>query len=199
MKSSYRQKPLGRVRINDRPEIIDQSYGSRRQSPNDIATPASYTRSNSQRRSNASDNRAAPHSPFPRGSTRLYSSVYRQKSFLDKPEEINPLDHRIGIHGGTTSNLEYLPHRLKVNKHPVSLEDRIRDLTRENGYLRQELALHKDIRRTLLELKDKTDKAQLYLRDALQDASSKVSRGEQRLLHYWGIYHNDGNGEPKMF
>lgn len=198
MNHSYRRRPHGRVRINDRPEIIDQYYGSQRRPPSGIATSAPYARNTSQKPSNTSD-KTAPHSPYPQGTTRLHSSIYRQRPLPDRPEEVNPLDHRIGTHGGTTSNLEYLPHRLKVNKHPVSSEDRIRDLTRENGYLRQELALHKDIRRTLLELKEKTEKAQFYLHDALQDASSKMARGEQRLLDYWGIHHNDGSQETKMF
>ena len=183
MNQSYRQKSQNRVRIDDRPEIIDQSYGNQKRPPSGIATPAPCARNTSQKPSNKSE-KVAPHSSFSQGSTRLRSSISRQRPFSDRSKEVNRLDHRIFTHGGTTSNLEYLPHRLKVNKDPMSLEHRIRNLTRENGYLRQELTLHKNIRRTLLELKQKIEKAQFYLHDVLPDAFSKLAREEQQLLNY---------------
>ena len=116
------------------------------------------------------------------------------------PQEITTLDHRIHTRGGTTSNLDCLPHRLKIDKkQPTSSEQSIRELTRENGYLRQELALYKDIRLVLFDLQEKTKQANLTLQDALRDVTRKVARGEQRLLNYWGVHIDDGNEEIKVF
>ena len=152
MNQLYYQRPYKRVRINDKPEIIGQSYGSQRRSLSGIATPALCTKNTSQKYSNKNE-KAAPHSSFLQSSTRLRSSDSRQKSSLNKLEEVNRLNHRNFIYEKTVSNLEYLPHRFKVNKDPISLEYKIRDLTQENDYLRQELIKYKNINQTLFKSK----------------------------------------------
>ena len=39
-----------------------------------------------------------------------------QKSGFSSDYEVTALDHQIGDHGGTTSTLDYLPHRLRLTK-----------------------------------------------------------------------------------
>jgi hypothetical protein len=62
-----------------------------------------------------------------------------------KPPEVNELDHRIGLAGGSTIALEATAHRMQASKvkPPADLRIRIEELTRENGYLRLEIQYYR--------------------------------------------------------
>lgn len=115
--------------------------------------------------------------------------------------DVTTLDHHISKDGGTTSTLEYLPHRLKISKQrqPLSLKEQIEELTRENGYLRQELAYHKDTRETLMKLYKHVQESNQRVENALRETSEGIAISEQQLLDYWGIHHDDGNAVDKIF
>ena len=76
---------------------------------------------------------------------------------------------------------------------------RIHELTRENGYLREELAMYKDTRTALRELQERTKQAHQILNNALQDVSRRLARSERRLLDYWGVNIDDASEEAVIF
>ena len=114
---------------------------------------------------------------------------------------MTPLDSRIGNLGGTTSTLECLPHRLRISKssQPIPLEQRIEELTREAGHLRQELAYHKETRAACMKFFDATNQAQQNLQNAIVEMSRKVAISEQRFENYWKSQPDGGNWEELVF
>ena len=110
-----------------------------------------------------------------------------------RPAEVTALDHHIASRGGTTSKIEKLPSQIQLSKcrSPLNRGERIEELTRENGYLRQELALYEDTRDAMVCLHVKTTKAYKLLQEGLQELSQKIVLSERSLLDYWGIDLND--------
>ena len=88
-----------------------------------------------------------------------------------------------------TSTIEKLPSQLQLNKNrsPPTRSKRIEELTRENGYLRQELAHHHETHCAMVTLHAKTVRAYKVLQEGLQELSQQVAGSERRLLEYWGI------------
>ncbi|KAL9609950.1 MAG: hypothetical protein Q9167_005323 [Letrouitia subvulpina] len=119
------------------------------------------------------------------------------------PSEISALDHQIAAGGGTTSTLEITPDRLRASKskRSISPRERIEELTRADGYLRQELAHYKEKLRAADACHDQTRKAQEMvaqaydtvirahdmIEDALEEFDQRVSVSERALLDYWQI------------
>ena len=117
---------------------------------------------------------------------RLHPRTRKRKA---ETPEVSLLDHRIFTHGGTTSVIDSLPSQLNLRKrraHPPPSKE-LEELTRENGYLREELALHQETRLAITKLHRKTIEAYQILQNALQEMSQKVATSEERLLQYWGI------------
>lgn len=114
---------------------------------------------------------------------------------------ITPIDSRIGDLGGTTSTLKCLPHRLRVSKtsQRISSEQRIEELTRETGHLRQELAYHKETRAACMQFFDATRHAQQDLYNAIAEMSRRVAISEQRFESYWRTQSVEGNWEEHVF
>ena len=106
-----------------------------------------------------------------------------------RPAEVTALNHHIASRGGMTSNIEKLPNQLQLNKHrsSPSQSQRIEELTRENGYLRQELAHHQETHCAMVILHAKTVRAYKVLQEGLQELSQRVAGSERCLLEYWGI------------
>ena len=123
------------------------------------------------------------------------------KPLPGEPEELTPLDHRIAIQGGTTSNIDYLPNRLKIHKTRISKSpsEEIWELTQENGYLREELAYYKRAFKSTHDFKEEVSRAHRLLQQALQTMSRRAKDSEGQLLQYWGIHWDDGNEEIKVF
>lgn len=117
-------------------------------------------------------------------------NVHRPQS--GRPE-VTALDHHIASRGGMTSKIEKLPSQLQLNKTcpPPTWSQQIEELTRENGYLRQELAHHQEMQCAMITLHTKTVRAYKVLQEGLQKLSQQVAGSEKRLLEYWGI--NLGN------
>jgi predicted acylesterase/phospholipase RssA len=128
-------------------------------------------------------------------------SGHSRGSRISSDYEVTALDHLIGDHGGTTSTLECLPHRLRLTKEkePETLKEHIEKLTRENGYLRQELAYYKETREILMRLYGSINESHRLMEDALCEASKGFATSEQRLLEYWGIHHDDGSSVDNVF
>ncbi len=109
------------------------------------------------------------------------------------PTEVTLLDHQILAGGGTTSTLENIPNRLRASKtkRAVSQKQWIEELTKDNGYLRQELAYYKEVQQALLALHHETAQASALLEEALEKFSQKVAESEKPLLDYWNINLDD--------
>jgi len=122
-----------------------------------------------------------------------HRTPHHPTALLGRPAEVTALDHCIASRGGTTSKIEKLPSQIQVTKYrsPPNRDQRIEELTRENGYLRQELALYEETRDAMVSLHTKTTKAYKLLREGLQELSEKVALSEKSLLEYWGIDLND--------
>ena len=125
----------------------------------------------------------------------------RSRSLSYTASTVTPLDNRISQLGGTTSTLECLPQRLRIAKSSrrVSPQQRIEELIRENGHLRQELAYHKDTRVACLKFFEATRHAQQLLHNAIAEMSRKAAISEQRFENYWRSQCTDGNWEEHVF
>ena len=124
------------------------------------------------------------------------ADTFRSRPLSGAMNGVASVDHWIGQGGGTTSTLEFLPHRLKISKAKttVTMEQRIEELTRENGYLRQELAYHKDTQVAIMGLYDSAKTAVRRLQESLEEASRRIAMSENRLLEYWTIRRGDHIG-----
>ncbi|PGG96167.1 hypothetical protein AJ79_09698 [Helicocarpus griseus UAMH5409] len=115
------------------------------------------------------------------------------EEFADVP--ITYLDHTIARHGGRTASIDRLPGVMNREKATsTSPQDKLLDLTRENGRLRAELAYHQKTRKVLMELYArivevyKTSSTTMEkLNNAVQCSSQGLAVAERDLLRYWGI------------
>jgi len=123
------------------------------------------------------------------------SPVYQQKPLPDIP-----IEHRTGETRGVGLDVRF-PQRLRVHKihAPLTAEQKIQQLTQQNGYLVEELAALEETRRTMKELQQKTQKAFLILEEALRNVSQQLNASERRLYEYWGLHFDDGSTEIKAF
>jgi len=116
-----------------------------------------------------------------------------------QPPEITSLDARIARAGGTSSRVELLPHRLRETKlrPSTSAAMQLDDLTRENGYLRQEIAFYQESRNAMLAFHSQTLDTYKGLQSALKELSEKLALADSRLERYWGISLN-GTGKEDV-
>ncbi|KAJ5946396.1 hypothetical protein N7454_003235 [Penicillium verhagenii] len=113
-------------------------------------------------------------------------------------EEITPADHHILSLGGTTSNLDRLPSRLKRAKtSSPDLTVRFEELVYEMSYLRAELQWHKETKQILLEFQGKVVDIFTSLEDALARAAARLDESEQRYVTLWDP--NSGSGAGGFF
>lgn len=161
-----------RVRVMASPEIFFPTEPPKEK----ISSPLQHVRS-----PGTEQDAAAEESTREWRSTRSYSS--------NSPTEVTTLDHQIAAGGGTTSTLENTPSRLRASKakRPVSQKQWIEELTKDNGYLRQELAYYKDVQQALLALHGETARASAMLEEALENFSQRIAESEKPLLDYWQI------------
>jgi len=127
--------------------------------------------------------------------------AFCQRPTSGRAGDVAAIDDRIARNGGTTSTYEQLPHRLRISKqrHPVSSEERVVELTRTNGYLLQELAYYKDMQVADMKFYVAVMELHTKLGDALKERSQKRADAESTLLNYWGIDFGDGNVEEAIF
>ena len=138
--------------------------------------------------------------PIKRGLSSTHPA-FRQRPASGRAGDVVALDHQIIRNGGTTSTYEQLPHRLQIwkHQHPITLGERVVELTRTNGYLLQELAFHKDTQAADMEFYETVRELHRKLEDALKERSRKRANAESTLLGYWGIDFGDGNVEDTVF
>jgi hypothetical protein len=98
---------------------------------------------------------------------------------------MSPLDQSVASHRGTTSAIDMLPHQLPIHK-ATPYKDRVDELTRENDYLRRELAYYKDIQVAMLEFNTKAAEASHTLDKALGALSEKRLTLDKELPQLWG-------------
>ena len=107
---------------------------------------------------------------------------------MNNLREVTPVDHIIAQHGGTTSAMERLPHRLRQSKGAITDQStRIVELVRENGHLLQEIALLEEERKPYSDFHQKIIEAYKILRSALHILSSRIAISEQGLLDSRGV------------
>ena len=131
----------------------------------------------------------------------LIHPTFRQHPGSGQAGEMLPVDHWIAAHGGTTSTNEELPHRLRKSKQhrPLTNEERIKELTYSNGYLREELAYYKTVRNASSEFYSKVVELHSQLKEAMDERSGIESHAESKLLQYWGIDPKDLSLEGGFF
>ena len=129
--------------------------------------------------------------------------AYRQR---ERPRSgtaglVAPIDHEIALHGGSTSTLECLPHRLRISKAQPATDpkSRIEELQRENGHLRREITYYKDTLAVHVKFFDSIQVCAQELRDALTEASRGIAISEQRYVEYWAPYRTEGNILENVF
>jgi hypothetical protein len=119
------------------------------------------------------------------------------KSWIPEPK---PLDHHILKHGGTTSTLDNLPHRVQQMKSlPCDLQSRREELIRENQYLRQEISRLTEINDALLGLRESFMEVLYTSRTALQTLSDKMATADRELADYWGLPLDETQGDITVF
>jgi predicted RNase H-like nuclease (RuvC/YqgF family) len=103
-------------------------------------------------------------------------------------EEITPADHEILRHGGTSSNIERLPSRLKQSKRSsTDLRQQIESLVYEVSYLKAELQWQKESRQILQQFQERMFQLFHMMEDALAQATSKVHESERHYLNVWKL------------
>lgn len=134
--------------------------------------------------------------------------LFRKRPLSAKAGDVTPLDHWITRHGGTTSSFEELPHRIKSSKthNPLSLEERVEELTREKGFLLQEMMYQKETRAAemrflekVTELRSDLEAAHAAFNHALDVRARERMQAESDFCNYWGIDFGDGNIEDAIF
>lgn len=90
-------------------------------------------------------------------------------------------------------------HQLMKSYLPLTLEQRLDELTYMNGYLREELAYYESLRVAASTLYLETVDRHEKLSNALKEKSRMEAEAESRLLDYWGINDNDVNWKIQTF
>ncbi|KAL6722260.1 hypothetical protein ACLMJK_001367 [Lecanora helva] len=121
---------------------------------------------------------------------------HRQRPPPGRARAATPLDLRVG----GMESLECLPQQLKISKNdPAFLQLRLEELTRENGYLQQELLYHKDTLSVMNNFFESIRRAHHSLQNALAETARKVAISEQRLLDCYSRQPYNGSYEDNVF
>ncbi|CAF9939954.1 hypothetical protein IMSHALPRED_001694 [Imshaugia aleurites] len=125
----------------------------------------------------------------------------RERPRSGRAGDVTALDHQIAIHGGTTSTIECLPHRLRITKvqQTSGPQQRIEELVRDVGHLNQELSYYKDTRKVLMKLFDSVKASHETLQAAVAEADRDLAISEQRYVRYWVPYYDDHTIEENIF
>ena len=120
----------------------------------------------------------------------------RQKPPPGQARAATPLD----LQAGGMEAVECLPQRLKISKHdPAFLQQRLEELTRENGYLQQQLLYHQDTLAIMNSFFESTAQAHYDLQNALEETVRKVRISEERLLDSYGRQPHKAGYEDNVF
>lgn len=125
----------------------------------------------------------------------------RERPRSGRAGDVTALDHHIAVHGGTTSTIECLPHRLRISKvqRTSGPQQRIEELVRDVGHLNQELSYYKDTRKVLMKLFDSVKASHEALQVAVAEADRELAISEQRYVSYWVPHYDDRTMEENIF
>ena len=117
----------------------------------------------------------------------------RERPRSGRPGDVTALDHQISIHGGTSSTIECLPHRLRISKvqQISSPQQRIEELVRDVGHLNQEMSYYKDTRKIFMKLFEAVKISNEALQAAVSEADRELAISEQRYVRYWVPHYDD--------
>lgn len=101
--------------------------------------------------------------------------------------EINSIDHRIALAGGQTVATERLPQNIQHAKASPNPMQRIAELSRENGRLRQEVCHAREQAQAYLTLHHKALEALQLLQEATQVTSDRLIDADTCLMRYFGV------------
>ncbi|KAI9763355.1 MAG: hypothetical protein M1840_000547 [Geoglossum simile] len=109
--------------------------------------------------------------------------IYGPASKSDRPPPLTSIDIEIGRNRGSSVALEASPARLQASKKtPIpSLSQRIEELTKENGNLRQEVLFHQKMQTAITYLQQDTEYAVKRLNQAVADFSKARKVAEDEL------------------
>lgn len=125
----------------------------------------------------------------------------RERPRSGRAGDVTALDHHIAAHGGTTSTIECLPHRLRVSKvqRVSGPQQRIEELVRDVGNLNQELSYYKDTRKVLMKLFNSVKASHDALQAAVTEADRELAISEQRYVRFWIPHYDDRILEESIF
>ena len=117
-----------------------------------------------------------------------YNMESQTRFSTHQPPEMTDLDERVAKYGGTSSTIELHPQSLQGSKFqtPDSNKERIEELVRENGYLRQEIIFYQESRNAMMSFHTKMNEAYHIQRSAFRELSVHSQLAEGRLEEYWG-------------
>ena len=123
----------------------------------------------------------------PRPSNNLRERIGMKSRRMHLPEEILDIDRKIAELGGWTTTLEDLPENLELSKTktPRTQKAEIDELTRQVGYLRQEIMHLKTYRAAFLRLQHKTQSTMGMLQETLTEVNGMVAEANTNTLQYW--------------
>ncbi len=157
----------------------------------------------SPRSQGATQRRVTFQTPLPRGGSSGVHPALRQRErpHSGRPQDVTALDHQISIHGGTTSTIECLPHRLRISKvqRISSPQQRIEELVRDVGHLNQEMSYYKDTRKVFIKLFDAVRSSNEALQAAVSEADRELAISEQRYVRYWVPHYDNRVIEENVF
>ncbi|KAB8213121.1 hypothetical protein BDV33DRAFT_197091 [Aspergillus novoparasiticus] len=103
-------------------------------------------------------------------------------------EEITPVDHEILRHGGTSSNIERLPSRLRRSKQVSTyLRQQLEDLTYEGSYLRAKLQWQKESKQALLQFQEDVSRIFHLNEEMLVQVTARLRDSERRYFQVLGF------------
>jgi hypothetical protein len=139
---------------------------------------------------------------------------------MSKPPEINVIDHQIHCQNGLTSVLEFTAQRLRYGKMQTApdLMARIEELTKEMGYLRQEIQFYRECFSILHRLRetaydvyqqlflacyfgqrpDQLQQLTAQLHSGLEDSVKREAKAEKCWKDFWGIECNQQELEGEL-
>lgn len=137
-----------------------------------------------------------------------------------RPPEINLIDHQIHLRNGSTSALDLTAQRIQYAKTQTILNpmERIEELIREMGQLRQEIQFYRECYSVLHRLRetaydvyqqlflqyyyephpDQLHQLTIQLHRGLEDSVKREAQAERRWKEFWGIDCNQEDLEGEL-
>ena len=115
----------------------------------------------------------------------LQQSIFRSNSHPSLSKQNVEIDQK----QDSSQALEVLPKQLQAAKNQpiVSLRERIEELTRENGRLRQEVAFYQSIWNAMMSVPEETESMVVNVQQTLHNFHRVQTEAETEWLDFWKL------------